>query len=109
MTANVDQWIEALERIRALRRRPRRAGPRPGRDLDYLADAAGGAARAGRPRSPIAVAKGWSREETIERVRFEDAFGPVDIGQEYMMDYIQNHNAGSLWDKLTATGYAKGR
>jgi hypothetical protein len=26
-----------------------------------------------------------------------------------MMDHIQNNNAGSLWDKLTATGYAKGR
>ena len=48
-----------------------------------------------------AVAKGWSREETIARVRFDDAFGPVDIGQDYMMDHIQNHNAGSLWDKLT--------
>jgi hypothetical protein len=27
---------------------------------------------------------------------------PVDIGQEYMMDYIQERNAGALWDKLTA-------
>jgi hypothetical protein len=25
------------------------------------------------------------------------------------MDHIQNNNAGSLWDKLTATGYSKGR
>ena len=36
-----------------------------------------------------AVAKGWTREETIARVRFDDAFGPVDIGQGYMMDHIQ--------------------
>ena len=56
-----------------------------------------------------AVAKGWTREETIARVRFDDAFGPVDVGQGYMMDHIQNNNAGSLWDKLTATGYSKGR
>ena len=56
-----------------------------------------------------AVAKGWSREETIERVRFDDTFGPVDVGQAYMMDHIQNNNAGSLWDKLTALNYAKGR
>ena len=56
-----------------------------------------------------AVAKGWTREETIARVRFDDAFGPVDVGQGYMMDHIQNNNAGSLWDKLTALGYAKGR
>jgi cyclase len=42
-------------------------------------------------------------------VRFDDEFGPVDVGQAYMMDHIQNNNAGSLWDKLTATGYSKGR
>ena len=26
---------------------------------------------------------------------------PVDIGQEYMMEYIQKHNAGALWDQLS--------
>jgi cyclase len=56
-----------------------------------------------------AVGKGLSREETIAKVRFDDAFGPVDVGQAYMMDHIQNNNAGSLWDKLTATEYSKGR
>jgi len=48
------------------------------------------------------VAKGWSREETIERVHFRDKFGPVDVGQGYMMDHIQTLNAASLWDKFTA-------
>ena len=42
-------------------------------------------------------------------MRFDDTFGPVDVGQAYMMDHIQNNNAGSLWDKLTALNYAKGR
>ena len=56
-----------------------------------------------------AVAKGWTREETVARVRFDDAFGPVDVGQGYMMDHIQTKNAGSLWDKLTAVGLRKGR
>jgi cyclase len=56
-----------------------------------------------------AVAKGWTREETVQRVRFDDKFGPVDVGQGYMMDHIQTLNAGSLWDKLTALGYARGR
>ena len=49
-----------------------------------------------------AVAKGWSRDETIERVHFRDKFGPVDVGQGYMMDHIQTLNAASLWDKFTA-------
>jgi cyclase len=49
-----------------------------------------------------AVASGWTREETIERVNFSERY-PVDVGQEYMMSYIQSLNAGSLYDKLTAT------
>jgi cyclase len=55
-----------------------------------------------------AVAKGWTREETIQRVRFDERY-PVDVGQGYMMDHIQTLNAASLWDKLTALGYARGR
>ena len=58
-----------------------------------------------------AVAKGWTREETIARVRFDDAFGPVDVGQGYMMDHIQNNNAGALRQagtQLTALGVREG-
>jgi cyclase len=109
MTSNVDQWMEALERIRAL---PDVDHVVPGHGpvvtLDYIQ-----AQRAVLMRWKAAVAdavsKGWTREETIARVRFDDEFGPVDVGQGYMMDHIQNNNAGTLWDKLTATGYAKGR
>jgi cyclase len=49
-----------------------------------------------------AVSKGWSRKETVARIDFRDKFGPVDIGQGYMMDHIQTLNAGSLWDKFNA-------
>ncbi|MDP4634639.1 MAG: hypothetical protein NWS58_06950, partial [Pontimonas sp.] len=48
------------------------------------------------------VSKGWSRKETVARIDFRDKFGPVDIGQGYMMDHIQTLNAGSLWDKFNA-------
>ena len=37
----------------------------------------------------------------MARVSLADRW-PVDVGQGYMMDYIQTLNAGSLWDKLTA-------
>jgi cyclase len=109
MTSNVDQWIEALERIRALP------------EVDYLVPGHGQVVTldyVNTQRQVLlqwkgavaeAVAKGWTREETIERVRFDDKCGPVDVGQGYMMDHIQNNNAGSLWDKLTALSYAKGR
>ena len=49
----------------------------------------------------VAVAKGWSREETVARVSFAERY-PVDIGQEYMMEYIQERNAGALYDLFTA-------
>ncbi|MEO6207816.1 MAG: MBL fold metallo-hydrolase [Candidatus Limnocylindrales bacterium] len=108
MTSNVDQWLEALERIRALDVDHLVPGHGPIQTIDYVQ----------RQRAVLltwkaavadAVAKGWSRDETIAQVRFDDAFGPVDVGQSYMMEHIQTKNAGSLWDKLTATGYAKGR
>jgi cyclase len=109
MTSNVDQWLEALERIRALE------------DVDYVVPGHGpvvdlkyvetqrAVLMTWKAAVADAVARGLSREETIANVRFDHKFGPVDVGQAYMMDHIQNNNAGSLWDKLTATSYAKGR
>jgi cyclase len=104
MTSDVDPWIEALERISSL-------------DAEHLVPGHGPVTtlRACQEQRAIllewkaavavAVARGWSREETIARTKatFEQRF-PVDIGQEYMMDYILTHNAGSLWDKLAGRG-----
>jgi len=100
MTSNVEQWLAALERIRTL-------------DVDWIVPGHGPVV----PKSYLdvqrshlmewktavatAVANGWSREETVERVDFRDRFGPVDIGQGYMLDYIQSLNAATLYDKLT--------
>jgi cyclase len=100
MTSDVDQWLEALETIRAL-------------DVDHILPGHGPIV----PKSYLdtqrsnlldwvsavasAVANGWTREETIERVNFADRY-PVDIGQGYMMDHIQTLNAASLYDKMTA-------
>jgi cyclase len=108
MTSNVDQWIEALERIRQLDVDHVVPGHGPVVTLDYI-HTQRAVLLAWKAAVADAVSRGWSREETIERVRFDDAFGPVDVGQGYMMDHIQNQNAASLWDKLTATAYAKGR
>ena len=108
MTSNVDQWIEALERIRQLDVDDLVPGHGPVQTIKYV-DTQRAVLLAWKAAVADAVAKGWTREETIARVRFDDVFGPVDVGQGYMMDHIQNNNAGSLWDKLTALGYAKGR
>ncbi len=102
MTCDVDEWVAALERIRSL-------------DVDYLVPGHGPVVTKGYldvQRSHLlawksavasAVAKGWSRAETVARVSFAAEFGPVDIGQEYMLEYIQTWNAGALWDKLTGS------
>ena len=109
MTSNVDQWIEALERIRQLDVDHLIPGHGPVQTIDVPRHAAGRAARSGRRPSPTR----WRRAGRARRPSRGSAsttrFGPVDVGQGYMMDHIQNNNAGSLWDKLTALGYAKGR
>lgn len=100
MTSDVDQWLTALDRIASL-------------DVDHVIPGHGPVvtkAYLATQRANLldwvaavadAVAKGWSREETMERVHFRERY-PVDIGQGYMMDHIQTLNAASLWDKLTA-------
>jgi cyclase len=100
MTSDVEQWLKALDRIAALDVDKIIPGHGPVTTPAYLAT----------QRAVLldweaavadAVAKGWSREETIARVNFADLY-PVDVGQGYMMEHIQTNNAGSLWDKLTA-------
>ena len=100
MTSNVDQWIEALDRIRALDIEHVVPGHGPVQPKSYLATQRAFLLE-WKTAVAMAVAKGWSREETIARVSFAERY-PVDIGQEYMMEYIQERNAGALWDKLSA-------
>jgi cyclase len=99
MTSDVDQWLVALETISQL-------------DVDHIAPGHGPVVTKSyldvqrsnlldwKAAVAAAVAKGWSREETIERVNFADRY-PVDIGQGYMMDHIQTLNAASLYDEMT--------
>jgi cyclase len=104
MTSDVDEWVDALEVIRSLDVDHVVPGHGPVTTLAYI-DVQRAMLLEWRHAVAAAVAAGWSREETIARVRFADRY-PVDVGQEYMMEYIQTHNAGSLWDTLTARGRA---
>ena len=99
MVSDVDQWLAALDRIGEL-------------DVDKIIPGHGPVV----PKSYLnvqrsvlmewvtavaaALSKGWTREETVQRVSFAERY-PVDIGQEFMMEYIQTLNAGSLYDKLS--------
>lgn len=99
MTSDVDQWLSTLETIRQL-------------DVDHVLPGHGAVVTKSyldvqrsnlldwKAAVAAAVAKGWSREETIERVNFADRY-PVDVGQGYMMEHIQTLNAASLYDKMT--------
>lgn len=100
MTSDIDQWLVALDRIAALDVDHVIPGHGPVTTTRYLATQKS-VLLEWQSAVAAAVAKGWSREETIERVSFADRY-PVDVGQEYMMDYIQRHNAGALWDRLSA-------
>jgi cyclase len=100
MTSNVDQWIDSLDRIRALDVDHVIPGHGPVTTIAYI-HAQRATLLEWKAAVAVAVAKGWSREETMKRVSFADRW-PVDIGQGYMMDHINTLNAGSLWDKFTA-------
>ncbi len=99
MTSDVDQWLTSLDRIAGL-------------DVDHLVPGHGPVTTSAylpTQRAVLlewvsavatAIARGWTREETIQRVNFADRY-PVDIGQGYMMEHIQTKNAASLYDKLS--------
>jgi cyclase len=101
MSSDVDQWLLALDRIAALDVDHVIPGHGPVTTTRYLATQKA-VLLEWTSAVADAVAKGWSRDETIARVNFAERF-PVDIGQEYMMGYIQKHNAGALWDRLSAS------
>jgi cyclase len=102
MTSDVDQWLAALERIGTLDVDLIVPGHGPVVPKSYLA-VQRAHLLAWKSAVAAAIAKGWSREETIARVDFRDEFGAVDIGQGYMLDYIQSRNAAALYDKLTGS------
>ena len=100
MTSDVDEWVAALEKINELDVDHVVPGHGPVTTKKYLATQRS-VLLEWKSAVAVAVAKGWSRDETIDRVNFAERY-PVDIGQGYMMDHIQNGNAGALYDKLIA-------
>jgi cyclase len=107
MTSDVGQWLAALERVHTLDVDWVVPGHGPVTTLRYL-DTQRAVLLEWMSAVALAVAKGWSREETMQRVSFADRY-PVDIGQGHMMSHIQTLNAASLWDKFTATPSVAGR
>ncbi len=100
MASDIDGWVAALDRIAQLDVDHVIPGHGPVTTTAYLATQKA-VLLEWKAAVAAAVAQGWTREETIARVSFRERY-PVDIGQEYMMDYIQGHNAGALWDQLSA-------
>ncbi|HUX20860.1 MAG TPA: MBL fold metallo-hydrolase [Spirochaetia bacterium] len=98
--SDVDQWIKSLERLLEL-------------DAEYVVPGHGPVCSKQEiyvqraflmewvTAVAVAVGKGWSKEECLQRISFKERF-PVDIGQEYMIDHVNEHNINALYDKLTA-------
>jgi hypothetical protein len=51
-----------------------------------------------------AIGRGMNREQCVKHIKdseFTKRFS-VDIGQEYMLEHVIEHNASALYDKLKA-------
>ena len=98
--SNIDQWLAALERIRALDFDHLVPGHGPVTTKNYV-DVQRAFLLEWVTAVAVGVGRGWTRDECVARISFADRF-PVDIGQEYMMGHIQARNVESLYDKLSA-------
>ena len=101
--SDVDRWIESLDRLKKLevdRIIPGHGPVCTRHELDvqkaFLLEWIAAV--------QSAIARGLSREQCVTHIR-ESEFArrfAVDIGQEYMLDHVIEHNASALYDKLRA-------
>jgi len=105
MVSDVPGWIASIERLRGIDAEIVVPGHGPLTTMKAL-DTQRAFLMEWTTAVAEAIGKGWSRDETVKRVNFAERF-PVDIGQGHMMNYIQTLNAGSLYDKLTASRHSK--
>src|SRR4030095_11327900 len=95
-----DKWPHSREIIRSLDVDTLIPGHGPVTDLSYV-DKQRSVLLGWKAAVADAVAGGWTKEEAQARVKFP-ARGRVHVGQEYMLEYVETLNAGSLFDKLTS-------
>ena len=97
--SDVDAWLISLDRLKEL-------------DVDYFVPGHGAVCMKKEldvqkafllewlAAVQTCIGRGMSKEETIKNIDFGKRFN-VDIGQEYMLDHVIEHNASALYDKLT--------
>jgi cyclase len=101
--SDVDQWIESLDRLKRL-------------DVDKIVPGHGPVCTKHEldvqkafllewiAAVQSAIGRGMSKEQCVKHIKdseFTKRFA-VDIGQEYMLDHVIEHNASALYDKLKA-------
>ena len=89
------------------RRRPPDPGPRPGPDPRRTSTPSGPCCSSGRRPSPTRWRRAGRARRPIARVRFDDAL-PGRHRAGLHDGSHPDHNAGSLWDKLTAARVRQG-
>jgi len=99
-TSNMQQWFRSLDRLLDL-------------DVDFIVPGHGEVCNKQEiyvqrafllewiTAVASAIAKGWSKEECVDRISFLDRF-PCDIGQEYKGPEVTKNNVIALYDLLTA-------
>ncbi len=98
--SNIEQWISSLRNLKKLDAKIVVPGHGPVctmRELDtqisFLYEWLAAVSKC--------MVEGKTKGECVQSINFRERF-PVDIGQEYMLDHVIEHNVSALYDKLNA-------
>ncbi len=101
--ANPDQWLRALESLRALEEEIFIPGHGRRCDKSYL-DEQGEYIMEWKEYARSAVERGMTREEAVENLTALTDRYPMDVGQDGTSPRVMRMNAANLWDYWTRAG-----
>ncbi len=101
--ANPDQWLRALESLRALEEEVFVPGHGRLCDKSYL-DEQGEYIMEWKEYARSAVERGMTREEAVENLTALTDRYPMDVGQDGTSPRVMRMNAANLWDYWTRAG-----
>ncbi len=98
--SNIEQWISSLRKLKQLDANIVVPGHGPVcsmREIDtqisFLYEWLAAVSKS--------IVEGKTKQECVRSIDFRERF-PVDIGQEYMLDHVIEHNVSALYDKFNA-------
>jgi cyclase len=100
--ADPEEWLKSLSRIDALDVQAIVPGHGPICTKAYI-PVQSAFIREWMTAVAVGISRGWSKEECIRKISFLDRY-PVDIGQAFMGEKIQEMNVSALYDFLRRAG-----